>query len=199
MKVHISHLHLIESKFIRKVYDIKKLIQTKNDWVGLVQKSLDELKIGLSGDQIMKVSKDSFKALVSRAVENCAIKYLNRRAASPSKSENLIKASLEKEEYFEDHRFSRSEVELLFALRTRTVQEIKVSFPTQYGNCLTCDLCQVAVCNLEHLLSCVRLKAHVNIPENVCYTHLFSNTDEQLRVVRIFKKLLRTRDRLLDH
>ena len=100
---------------------------------------------------------------------------------------------------FEDQRFSRSEVELLFALRTRTVRDIKANFPTQYGSNFTCDLCEVAVCCQEHLLSCVRLKANVNIPSGVCYSDLFRNTDKQLNIVRIFKKLLRTRELLLGH
>ena len=45
----------------------------------------------------------------------------------------------------------RSEIELLFALRTRTVRDIKANFPTQYGSILTCELCQVAVCCQKHL------------------------------------------------
>ena len=51
----------------------------------------------------------------------------------------------------------RSEIELLFALCTRTVRDIKANFPTQYGSSLTCELCQVAVYCQENLLSCIRL------------------------------------------
>ena len=160
---------------------------------------MEDLKININDNIIMQMNREKFKAIVSSAVEDSAIKYLNRIAASHSKSEDLIKTRLIKEQYFEDQRFSRSEVELLFALRTRTVRDIKANFPTQYGSNFTCDLCEVAVCCQEHLLSCVRLKANVDIPSGVCYSDLFRNTDKQLNIVRIFKKLLRTRELLLGH
>ena len=43
---------------------------------------------------------------------------------------------------------------LLSVMTSYTVREIIANFPTQYGNCLTCDLCQIAVCSQDHLLSC---------------------------------------------
>ena len=160
---------------------------------------MEDLKINIDDIKIMKMSKDNFKAIVNSAVESSAIQYLNKMAASHSKSKDLIKTRLEKEQYFEDQRFSRSEVELLFALRTRTVRGMKANFPTQYGSNFTCDLCDIAVCCQEHLLSCVKLKTHVNIPSDACYSDLFRDTDKQLNIVRIFKKLLRTRELLLGH
>ena len=159
----------------------------------------ENLKIDISDDKIMQMSKDKFRAIVCNAIENSAIQYLNRKAASHSKSEDLIKPRLNKEQYFEDQRFSRSEVELLFALRTKTVRGIKANFTSQYGNNnIACDLCDVAVCCQEHLLSCVKLKTHVDIPGDACYSDLYRNTDRQLEIVRIFKKLLRTRELLLE-
>ena len=203
MKRRLMYLHHIlqrsESEIIRRVYEIQKLIPTRNDWFGLVRNTMKDLKIDMDDDMIMQMNKDKFKAIVSCAVEESAIQYLNRIAASHSKSEDLINTRLIKEQYFEDQRFSRSEVELLFALRTRTVRDIKANFPSQYGRNLTCDLCEVAVCCQEHLLSCVRLQAHVNIPGDACYSDLFRNTDKQLNIVRIFKKLLRTRELLLGN
>ena len=160
---------------------------------------MEDLNINISDDKIIQMSKDKFKDIVSYAIENSAIQYLNRKAASHSKSEDLIKSRLIKEQYFEDQRFSRSEVELLFALRTKTVRGIKANFPTQYGNNdIICNLCEVAVCCQEHLLSCVKLKPHVFVPADASYSDLFRNTDKQLGIVRIFKKLLRTRELLLE-
>ena len=145
----------------------------------------------------MELSKDKFKAIVTTAVEGAAIQYLNEKAVGHSKSGDLIKPRLVKEKYFEDQRFKRSQVELLFALRTRTVRDIKANFPSQYGSSFTCNLCQVAVCCQEHLLSCVKLKQYVDIPSDVSYSDIFDNTDKQLRIIRIFTKLLRTREILL--
>ena len=62
---------------------------------------------------------------------------------------------------------------------------------------MTCELCHVTACCQEHLLSCIKLKQHVSIPSDVCYADIFDNTDKQLIIIRIFKKLLRTREILL--
>ena len=163
----------------------------------IVHNNMEQLNIKLSDEEIMQLSKHKFKALVTTAVEEAAIKYLNEKAVSHSKSGVLIKPRLTREKYFEDQRFKRSEVELLFALRTRTVRDIKANFPTQYGSNLTCELCHVTACCQEHLLSCIKLKQHVKIPSDVCYADIFDNTDKQLIIIRIFKKLLRTREILL--
>ena len=135
--------------------------------------------------------------MVDIAANKLAMEHLNNVAQGHSKSEDLIKSRLIREEYFADNRFSRSEIELLFALRTRMVPGIKANFSSQYNDVFTCDLCQVAVCCQEHILSCAKLKQHVDIPKDVSYSDLFRNTDKQLKIVKIFKKLLRKREVLL--
>ena len=77
------------------------------------------------------------------------------------------------------------------------VRGIKENFPSQYGKSFACDLCQIAVCRQEHLLSCVTLKQHIDIPDDVSYSDLFRTTDKQLKVIRIMKALLRKREILL--
>ena len=108
-----------------------------------------------------------------------------------------MKSRLIREEYFSDKRLSRSEIELLFALRTRMVPGIKANFSSQYSEVFTCDLCQIAVCCQEHLLSCFKLRQHIDIPKNINYSDLFGNKDKQLAIVKIFKQLLRKREVLL--
>jgi hypothetical protein len=98
----------------------------------------------------------------------------------------------------DDKRFSRSEIELLFALRTEMVPDIKKNFSSQYGSDLLCELCSLHTDCQENLLSCVKLSSQVEIPCDVEYADIFKNTDKQLRIVKIFKKLLRARE-ILKH
>ena len=186
-----------ESEIIRRVYEVQKNIPTKNDWFGIVQENMRDLEIKLSDEEISEMSKQKFKTIVTTAVEKAAINFLNRKASTHSKSENLIKTRLKREEYFEDKRFTKSETELLFAFRTRTVRGIKANFPSQYGRKFSCELCQIAVCCQEHLLSCGILQKHINIPNDVSYSDLFGNTDKQLKLIRVLKVLLRKREILL--
>ena len=105
-----------------------------------------------------------------------------------------------KENYFVDRRFSKSECELLFALRTRTVPGIKANFSSQYENNLVCELCSAHPDSQECLLSCDTLSKHVQTPDNIEYEDLYRSVDKQHKIVKVFKQLLRVREILQgDH
>ena len=46
----------------------------------------------------------------------------------------------------------------------------------------------------EHLLSCVKLRQHVDIPRDAHYSDLFKETEKQLKIVKLLKQLLQTRE-----
>ena len=114
MKRRVMYLHHILSKptseMIRRVYEVQKQIYTKNDWYSLVQDNKNELGIQLSDEEISKMSKERFRSLVQTAIDKRAMVYLNNIASGHSKSEDLMKNRLVREEYFEDKRFSKSEI-----------------------------------------------------------------------------------------
>ena len=143
----------------------------------------------------MKESK--FKNIVNTAATKMTLLNLNTTADSHSKSRILIKSKLEREKYFDDQRFSRSDVELLFKLRTRMV-DLKSNFSNKYGTDIACRLCQVQVECQEHILKCEVLKAKIEIPPQVVYEDIFKNVDKQLEAVKVFKKLLREREIILN-
>ena len=106
---------------------------------------------------------------MTKAVERRALDYLNTIALGHTKAKPLIKQNLEREKYFMDNRFSKSEIELLLALRTRMIPDIKNNFSTQFKNNLACKLCHVQICSQEHLLSCIELVKQVKVPSDVEY------------------------------
>ena len=158
----------------------------------------DRNKLGLAQSdlQISAMSKDKFRNIVNQSVNKYAIQCLNQLVtrSENSKCKSLAKKHLRAEEYLLDKRFSRSECELLFSLRTQMVPEIKKNFSSFYGENLLCELCSVQVCSQQHLLSCVKLTSEVDVPNDVEYSDIFATVDKQLRIVRIFKQLLRTRE-----
>ena len=83
-----------------------------------------DLMINYTDEEISNMSKDKFRTIVNRSVDNFALAHLNTVASGQSKSQNLIKHRFVKESYFEDQRFSKSDSELLLALRTRMVKDI---------------------------------------------------------------------------
>ena len=173
------------------------MFRTKNDWAELVEQDKEDLEIDISDDEISQMKEHKFKTIVNIAVIKKALAYLNTIADSHSKSKILVKPNLDREKYFDDSRFSRSEVELLFALRTRMV-DLKRNFSNKYGSDLACRLCKVQVECQEHILKCEVLKEKVDISVNIVYEDIFNNVDKQLKVVKVFKNLLREREILLN-
>ena len=199
MKRRLLYLHILtkpKSELIRKVYEVQRNMFTKHDWYNLVMEDRNQLEIVQSDEQISKMSKDSFSKIVTKAVQKNAAEYLNSIALKHSKSKPLVKQSLKSEKYFQDPKFTKSEVELLFALRTRMVTGIKNNFSMQFSNSIACEFCKVQVDCQEHLLKCIELSKLVKIPADVDYGDLFKDTVKQLRIVKIFKSLLRARETL---
>ena len=74
------------------------------------------------------------------------------------------------------------------------VNGIRNNFPTMNNTSVACQLCFVHIDCQEHLLKCVELSKHVKIPTDVDYSDLFKDCTKQLRIVKLFKSLLRTRE-----
>ena len=168
-----------------------------HDWYELVLEDKNKLGLSLTDNQISTMSKAKFKTIVALAVRKYALNCLNQTATKTSKCSKLAEIVLAKENYLSDKRFTKSECELLFALRTRMIPGIRANFSSQYGNNLICELCSEYPCTQEHLLSCAILITHVNIPDNVEYEDLYRSVEEQLKVVKVFKQILRVREILI--
>ena len=69
-------------------------------------------------EDIKKLTKEKFKTIVRKKVEEHAIKYLNDRAKGHSKSEKITNYNFKKREYLTDLRFSKEDVQTLFAFWT---------------------------------------------------------------------------------
>ena len=127
---------------MHRVYFAQKVSKTKNDWSELVEKDKSYFEIDLTDEEISKMKESKFKNIVNTAAIKMALSNLNTTADGHSKSRILIKSKLEREKYFDDQRFSRSDVELLFKLRTRMV-DVKNNFSNKYGTDIACRLCNV--------------------------------------------------------
>ena len=183
-----------KSEQVRKVYEVQKMMYTKGDWFQLVEENKRDLKIEKSDEEIGSMSKERFRFIVNKSVEKKAMEYLNNLALKHQKSKPLIKEKLMMEKYFLDPNFTKSEIELLFALRTRMVRDIKNNFPQMHNNNMACEICKLQICSQEHLLKCVELRKHVKIPEDVEYLDIFRDTEKQLKIVKIIKQVLRVRE-----
>ena len=134
---------------------MQKLDHNKGDWFECIQQDKSEFDIVVTDEEISGMSQEKFRNLIEKKIQTAAINYLKVVAAKHSKSEKLVSDKLEKKAYFTDRRFSKEDVQLLFALKTKMI-DCKSNFSQQYDNNLVCRICKDinTVENEDHLLVC---------------------------------------------
>ena len=184
---------------VQKVYKVQKTVKTPDDWGVDIKEVLQKYRIDLTDEQIMETSIYKYEKIVQKAVNAGAIEYLNDKAASHSKSEELMKSDLVREEYLNDPRFTTSDIQLLFQMKTKMLP-VKTSFPSMWNNDVSCRTCQssVQVESQQHLLFCSGLLKWVDVPHGVKYIDIFDHPDKQLRIVKLYRDLLRQQEILLN-
>ena len=130
---------------------------------------------------------------------SAALKHLNDIAENHSKSIKIKKKKLKCENYLKDYRFSKDEVQLLFKLRTRMFP-VKTNFRSKYKLNLACEFCSIGTSDQEHQLSCPVIRNFLPdiVDSNVRYQDLFGNTEKQLQFIKIYTKIARQREVLLE-
>ena len=194
-------LHVEETELISRVYNSQLLSSHPGDWVRLVQQDKSALGLELPDEDIKKLSKNRYKKLVEKKIENYALVQLNQLKMKHSKSGYLTSSSFKTQNYFLDSRFNRKETQLLFKLRSRTLN-VKMNFPNQHEDKL-CKTCKLFPETQSHLLQCPeivpKLKIVCSANTVVEETMLYGSTDNQLKIVKIYTEILEIRKSLLEN
>ena len=185
-------VHRDTDELIWKIYEAQKCQPNKGDWFEILQTERTSLNILESDDEIAKMSRNKFSNLVDKKIKENVIKYLNELAAPHSKSEFIVSDKFEKKKYFSDRRFSREDVQLLFALRTR-MTNCKSNFKMQFANNLTCRICKLdgSVEDEDHILICPEL---TDGQTEIQFTDVFGDVNSQYNAVQVYKKVIRKRN-----
>ena len=78
---------------------------------------------------------------------------------------------------------------------------VKSNYKGQYINNMSCKLCKSATCDQRHLMDCSILKNEVPELKNnseVQYNHLFASDDKYVLAIKLFNKIIRKREELLE-
>ena len=152
----------------------------------------------LNEDEIKEKGRLTHKEEVKEKVKRKAFEKLKQVQTSHSKICNIRYEELKMQPYLRSHMLNNHEVSLLFALRSRTVRNVKRNFPGQYGQDMMCQLGCGSDETQEHLLKCDKLSENKIRTKHAVYEHLFGDHGEQVAITRVFDSLLGERERLLQ-
>ena len=194
-------IHVKNTDILPRVYSVQKVSTIQGDWVKLLETDKKLFKITLSDEEMQKVSKFKIKNYLKKASQELTLQYIEGLKEKHSKTQQYDTSRLSLAQYLVDSRFTKSERELLFKLRSRTV-EVKNNFQNANPQSLLCDLCNLFTCTQEHVVSCPVLTPHckiVNIKSvNVNHSHIYGNVDQQLAYIKIYSQFWDSRKLLIE-
>ena len=185
-----------KTELIRRVYETQKISSNAGDWIRLVEADKSELNITMSDEEIQGVSKDMFKTFVKEKVTNKFIQDLKELKMKHSKSKYLDCTDLKIAEYLKDPRLDTKKKQLLFKLRSRTL-DVKSNFGSSNGNqlCLSCGLDEETQGHLLQCPSLVRnLKYLIGKTSKLEENHIYSDIEKQIKIVNIYSDILEQRE-----
>ena len=157
-----------------------------------------KMNIHMSDDIISQMPELEYKKLIKSAVYDTAFNELQLLKESHSKvRENSYTDLKHMQPYFSNRKISNRQISLIFALRCKTIRNIKANFPNMYSS-LLCPLCKASEDTQEHLMMCTVLQNILPLNNHIVYEHMGGTPDQQTDFIRAYEGYLKIRDELLD-
>ena len=188
-------------ELIREVYEAQKADPIDGDFFNLVAMDASEISLNMSEDDIILMKEEKYKLIVKNKVRQAAFNHLQQLKAKHSKMDNLIYEKLEMSKYMSSPMFDFKSVQMLFAIRTRTVRTIKNDFSGMYPD-VACPLGCGQTDTLPNILTCPALQVHMMTDsvtnDAVKYEDVFSpDVKKQKQVTELYRQLLEIRENQL--
>ena len=154
----------------------------------------------ISDSEVKEITQIKFKNYIKKKAQEVTISYLVDLKKKHTKSEKLDVKDFSISEYLIDRRFSKEERELLFRLRSKTV-DVKENFKNAYvNNNMLCELCVMFLCTQMHILQCPKLTISLVVDQNLQLSEkcVYGTVDQQLIFVKIYNQFWKLREKILD-
>ena len=190
-------LNKSDAELAKQVFQIQNKFSVKDDWVKQVKEDLDELEIQLSEGEISKMKYEAFKKVVKTKLNVKFFDYLLSLKSSHTKTQNL--SSYKLQEYLESENLTYKQKQLLFSLRTRSIN-VKTNYKSKYKHSnLFCTLCDDRLVESEsHLLECKSTLEQLGNIGDARYEDIFSpEISRQEKITKIYEKVLKLRQNFI--
>ena len=133
-----------DKELTKRVYRAQQNEPSPGDFALLVKSDFDLIEEEMNEENIQRMSKNSFKVFIKNKINVAAFNYLKKQKEKHSKLSKVKYKKLKTQKYMLSHVFSNEEVDILHALRSRSI-DCKNNFKHKYTNGdLACLLCKQA-------------------------------------------------------
>ena len=186
-----------DAELIKQVFLAQNSNPTQGDFVILVKKDLEMLGVRYEQSSLKAMSKKELKTIAN----NVAFKDLKELLNSHNKVKEIKYDDFELQPYLKTELVTSKEINMLTALRSHCVREIRCNFKKMYNNCvqcpLKCDITNLLEDTQEHILECKSLNQN---PGNTLsdINLIYGTIEQQSLIDKQFCMLMRKREKLLE-
>ena len=147
-----------DDELVKKIYKAESINPTPGDLVELLKGDFEIIAEAFDEKSIVKTSIKSYKEFIKSRIRAAALKHLNQIKQTHSKVKEFPYEKLETQSYLISPLFSNNSVNLLFPLRSRTV-DCKLNFKNRYKEMdVLCPLCVDSEDSQQHMLEYVEVR-----------------------------------------
>ena len=167
--------------------------------MNLLAADTKSFKLSLSDEEVKTISKSRMKTYVKKMGKELTLNYIDSLKEKHSKTQKFDSTKLSVAAYLTDNRFSKTERELLFKLRSSTLQ-VKKNFRIGNIDNNLCEICRLFPCSQEHVLSCPVLTQRCTIVNTATVQHDYidGNVDKQLLYIKVYSQFWESRQAILE-
>ena len=142
-------LHLEENDPVKQMYVSQTLLPYEKNWANEVNPLLE--KYDLSREDILSVSKETWKRKIKHNVTQKAFQDLNNNIINKSKTKHLSYQSFSTQDYVLSYHHKQSST--IFKLRSRSI-DCKANRKSNNAADLRCRLCKAVEETQSHIINC---------------------------------------------
>ena len=194
-------LYLSENELVYKFYSAQLLKPGRNDWVIQIAKDKKELNFKFDDEEIRSMSRDKFKGIILKKINELAAKYFQEIKSRQQKIKQLkINDKFTPAAYLFSSKLSKDEIRTLFKLRSATI-DVKGNMSSSFKDRMWCRTCYLFSESQEHLLQCGEIRNNLKNVDfsSVKYEMIYGSLKNQENIAKVYHLILQARKDILNN
>ena len=182
---YLKHIHMkADHELTKRIFVAQRNDPKKGDWWLMVKADME--KYGIDENELKMKTKTQAKKVIKEKIYSKTFEELKDVQKTHTKIKNIEYTEFKRQGYLSNAKFSFEEASTLFALRSRTLKDIKCNVKTFSQNDKMCPLCMKSEDTQEHCMECPKLKNLINELENhIEYNHILLRSESEQQAIAI--------------
>ena len=187
------HHHILsrnDEELIKKVYIKQKEDSIKGDWIRTLQSDFKFIGEEINAQNIVRMSQDEYRSFIQKKIEQASfLYYLSLKEKCRKKLQNFKYDRLRTQDYLTNGQFSQEEINLLFALRSKSYPA-KMNYRKMNRGDLKCILKCDQLETQSHIFeNCTPIHNKLNIISTMKIDYIYGSVSQQKEAISVFIRI----------